>query len=775
MKPLYIYLILFITTNTQAQNNLLGKVLTHDNEPLEFATVSIYPIQDSTDISGSITDKNGVFEFINLSPMNYQLTVQMLGYKDWTKEILLTREIELANIILHEEAELLDAVQIVAEQSSIESHLGKKVLRIGKDLSTTGSSALEALDIIPSVTTTPRGQIQIRGNSNVIIYINGKETKRDPATLKFIAAESLEKIEIITNPSAQHDAEGVGGIINIVYKRDKSTSTKLELLSNLSVLTNPVYVSPNEGLNFSWTKKKISLFANLSHDYGKYEDFINSNRISFTDRLQRYENLQNQKGIGNISNALIGFAVEPDSTSSFGLEVNFTRWDVLDEITQVNNFKFRSSENESISLQSERGENENEIWLNLSYEKTFTNKSNLKISLTGGGEDETNFTQSEDIEQANLPINVNQFILSSDELESQRYYQGNFDYELPLNKWGTLQAGLKVDIINYHIFQKIALQSEVIELPDNDFDMDMQKIGAYVIQKKKFKNFEYAIGLRLEHFSSNALQHSDQSSFTQDYTRLFPSFQFNYKIDQFNHTIGMNYTRRINRPGFFDLNPYISYQDPLNLETGNPSLEPEIADLIEFNLHQELKRLNIDVTLYYRNTSNSIQDIVGAIDNNRTLASSINIGNQISQGIESQIEFKLNKSFKTSGTLVVSQNRYEDAVNEINFNNQSTWSFRLRQEFKFKDNWKIEFSEIYRAPRYQIQQKTHENYYVNVGINKKFNNNRVNLSLSVRDIFNTRQYIRSLHTTTFEVEKSYKWQTRQVTLGLKYTILDVKK
>ena len=774
MKPLYFYLILFITTNTQAQNNLFGKVLTHDNEPLEFATVFIYPIQDSTDISGSITDKNGVFEFINLSPMTYQLSIQMLGYKDWTKEIILDKEIDLADIILHEEAELLDAVQIVAEQSSIESHLGKKVLRIGKDLSTTGSSALEALDIIPSVTTTPKGQIQIRGNSNVIIYINGKETQRDPATLKFIAAESLEKIEIITNPSAQHDAEGVGGIINIVYIKDKSTSVKLELLSNLSVLTNPLYLSPNGGLNFSWTKKKISLFANLSHDYGKYEDYVNSNRISFTDNLHRYENLTNQKGIGNISNALIGFTVEPDSTSSFGLEANLSRWDVLDKITQVNNFEYRSAENESISLQSERGEIENELWVNLSYEKTFTNKSNLKVSLTAGGEDESNFSQSEDIDLTDLPVNLNQFLLSSDELENQRYYQGNVDYELPLNKWGKLQAGLKLDFINYHICQKLELQSEVIELPDNDFDMDMQKAGAYLIQKKKFKNFEYAIGLRLENFSSNAFQHANLSSFTQDYIRLFPSLQLNYKIDQINHTIGMNYTRRINRPGFFDLNPYVSFQDPLNLETGNPSLEPEIADLIEINLQQELKRINIDVTLYHRSTSNSIQDIVQVIDNNRTLSTSKNIGNQISHGIESQIEFKLNKFFKTSGTLVISQIRYEDTENDIFFNNRSSWSLRFWQELKFNDNWKIELSEIYRAPRYQIQQKTHENYYMNLGINKKFNNKRGSLSLSVRDLFNTRQYIRSLHTSSFEVEKSYKWQTRQITLGLKYSIIDIK-
>jgi len=475
MKTLYFCLILSFTTNIQAQNNLFGKVITASNNKLEFATVILHPSQDSLDITGSITDKNGEFKFSNLSPKTYQLTIQMLGYKDWTKQIVLDEEVDLGQIILFEEAELLDVVQVVAEQSTIESHLGKKVLRIGKDLSTNGSNALEALDIIPSVTTTPRGQVQIRETSNVIIYINGKETKRDPTSLKFISAESLKKIEIITNPSAQHDADGVGGIINIVYKKNNSSSIKLELLSNLAVLTNPLNYSPNRGLNFSFSKKKISTFANISHDYSQYKDFVNSYRINFTDSLQRYENLTNQKGVGNVSNALIGFSFEPDSTSSFGLEANFSRWDMLDEITQVNNFEYRSLENESISLLSDRGEIENELWVNLSYEKTFHKKLNLKISLTAGGEDELNFTRSEDLELFGLALNAQQFILSSDELENQRYYQGNVDYELPLSKWGTLQAGLKLDIIKYHIFQKLELQSDVLDLPDNDFDMDMNK------------------------------------------------------------------------------------------------------------------------------------------------------------------------------------------------------------------------------------------------------------------------------------------------------------
>lgn len=769
-----IYLLFLIPMILQAQHQLSGKIITKDNDALEFVSVSIFPNKDSTATTAVITNSNGNFLFDNLEVNSYTLVAQMLGYEDWTEQVELSNDTKLVDIILKVETHNLGIVEVVAEQSTVESHLGKKVLRLGKDLSATGSNALEALEMIPSVATTPRGQVQIRGNSNVIIYINGKETKRDASTLKFVSAESLEKIEVITNPSAEYDAEGLAGIINIVYKKDRNKALKIELVSNLALLTDPINLSPNGGINFSWTKKKFTLFTNFSHDYGKYVDYVNSFRTNLVDSLQQYENLTIQNGLGNISNALIGFSIEPDSTSSLGLEVNFDRWDLKNETEQQNNFVYLDANPESILVYNNRAELENELWMNLSYEKEFKKKQILKVSLTAGGEDESNLTESENIDLAELRSDVQQFVRSSEESESQRYYQGKLDYEIPVKKFGTIQAGFKYDFIEYLILQKLNLQSDTLLIPDNHFEMDMQKFGGYIIQKKKINKLDYALGVRLEQFASKAIQKSNQDTFTQNYVRLFPSVQVNYLIKDYEHTVGFNYTRRINRPGFFDLNPYVSYADPLNLETGNPSLEPEIADLFELNYHKEWKILNIDLTLYSRRTSNSIQPVIYEIDNNKTLSSTVNIGKEISSGLETQLEFRLNKSFNSSGTLVVSKNRYEYSKNEIKFNDQYTWSLRFKQELKLKNNWKIELSEIYRAPSYKIQEKLHENYYVNVGVSKKFDNKRGSISLAVRDIFNTRQYIYSLHTASFDVRRSYKWQTRQISLGIKYTIVDLK-
>jgi len=763
-----------IAFGTQAQNQLTGKVVDITQKSVEFALVSIHPLNDSTQIKGISTNNEGVFIFSDLNSDNYELNIQMLGYEDWSQQIEISNNTHLKPIILLEEIATLNEVQILANKSALESHLGKKILRIGKDLATTGSNALEALDNIPSITTTPRGQIQIRGNSNVIIYINGKATNRKPSTLKFIAAESLEKIEIITNPSAKYDAEGVGGIINLIFKNDKTSSFKLELVSNLSVPTNPFNLNSNGGINANWTKDKISLYSNLSYDYGKYIELIQSKRKNLQDSLQRFENLNEQSGLAKVSNALVGCSFEPDSTFSIGLEMNYQRWNFEQNIHQQNIFDYKNAIEQSINLSNQGRELEDELWINLSLEKEFKKKQQLKIALTTGGENENNFLKNEDITLLELPSSVQQFLLSTDVLESQRYYQSTIDYETPFFKWGTLETGIKANFIDYSIYQSISLQSDTIQLPNNDFIMNMQKLGIYAIQKHKIRKLEYSLGVRLEQFSSEATQRAGDSRFSQNYVRLFPSVQLNYLIGDRNQTIGFNYTRRINRPGFFDLNPYISFEDPLNLETGNPALQPEFADLFEWNYHQEWERLNLDFTIYSRLTNDAIQKIVKSLNNNQTITTAVNIGKVNNRGIEGQLEYIWSKVFKASGTFVLAQNKFEDSENEINFNQTMTWSLRFKQKLNLKKNWKIELSEVYRAPSFQIQEKVHSNYYIHLAINKKFNNNKGSFSFAVRDVFNTRQYIYSFHTSLFEIERRYKWQTCQITLGLKYNLFDRK-
>ena len=765
-------ILLFFYLSLFSQYTISGTIVSANKKPIEFTSVSIFPTKDSADIKGVISNKDGMFRIVDLQNDNYQLTIQMLGYEDHVIQITISEDIDIGMIKVKEETALLGEIEVVAEQSTLESRLGKKVLRIGQDLTLAGSSAFEALENIPSVTTTQSGQVQIRGNSNVIVYINGKETRRDPATLKYISAEVLEKIEVITNPSAKYDAEGVGGIINVVYKKGRTSKFKLEAIANASFVTDPFNFSPNVGLNASLAKDKISFFTNVSLDLDQYVDNFNSRRENYSDSLQLYENEVRMEGNGYVGNFNLGLEYEIDSTLSMALELNYDRWFFEDESTQVNRFNYANDFSEVVEFKNDNSEIEDEVWINYSFEKKLKSKSVIKVSLTAGGEDEENMYRSNDSD-AN-PELIDLFLLSSDETESQRYYQGKLDYEKPFFKFGRLEAGVKADFIRYTILQTSKLRSETITVPDNDFNMDMQKLGVYLLQKHQIKRFEYAVGLRLEQFSSEAIQYSNQEKFTQDYLRLFPSVQFNFLLPDPSHTIGFNYTRRINRPGFFDINPFISYSDPLNLETGNPALRPEIANLYELAYHKEMNKIGFDLTLYRRVTSDAIQETVQTLGNNQSLEKPVNFSEATSQGIEGQLEYRPHKIFTTTISMTWRQTFFSDSENSVTFNGNATWGLRGKQQLRLSNNWKVELSEIYRAPRYSAQRKMHENFYVNLAVSKKFNNSRGSISLGVRDMFNTRQYAYSLQTETFEVERRDKWQTRKITLGLRYFIFEGK-
>jgi len=751
-----------------AQSSLSGKVVNELGKALEFATIAVYPISDSTDVQGVISEPSGSFKLQDLKAATYQVVVQMLGYQDWEQEVHLAADVVLEEVVLKEESHVLEDIAVVAERSHLQSRLGKKVLRIGQDLSDTGSTALEALELIPSVTTTQRGGIQIRGSSKVVIYINGKETKRDANTLQYISADVLEKIEVITNPSAKYDAEGVAGIINLVYKKGNTSTFKLESILNVSLPRGA-----STGLNASISKDKLSFYTNVSTRKNWYTDRAYSKRIDKSNTLEVYENEIDYAAIVFATNFNAGLSIEPDTTLSMAFEFNYDRWNILSQDNQSNIFRYRNEDTPLlVNFLNESGELEDELWLNYSMEKTFGSDHKLQLSLTTGGEDEVNFALSDPLTPSDSPTETLQFLKQSDEAENQRYYQGQLDYEAPFFDFGTFEGGVKADFIQYDVLQKIQLRSNTIEVPDNDFSIDMQKLAVYGLHKQEFKRFSYSLGIRMEQFSSEAIQRSNQETFSQDYLQFFPSLQATYLLSDESQTIGFNYTRRINRPGFFDLNPYVSYQDPLNLQQGNPDLQPEIANLYEGAYHKEFEDLSMDITFYRRETKDVIQSFILPQNNNQTLETTANFAKQIHQGIEGQIEYHLTKNIKTTATFVLGQNKFKDASKFINFNKGTSWSIRLKQQIKLPNQWKIEFSEVYRAPSFEPQSKTLAVHYVNAGIAKKFKNGRGRFSLSIRDIFNSRNERSRIYGQDFEIEKLYKWQTRQMTLGLRYFIFN---
>lgn len=749
-----------------AQYQISGIVTDQNYKPLEYATVVVYPVSDSTQIRGVVTNSSGFFKFENFTPSNYTIVVQMLGFEDYEKEMQLFSNIKQMKIRLIEDTVNLGEVEIIAEISQLESRLGKKVLRIGKDLSNTGSTAFEAIEKVPSVTTSVQGGVQIRGSSNIIIYVNGKETKRNVSTLKYISADVLEKIEVITNPSAKFDAEGVGGIINIVYKKDTRSRLKLENILNLSV---PKRYST--GFNIALNKNKFSVYTNFvfGKSWNEYEN--KTDRINFNSELSRYENNIKFEGVATSPTLNSGITFEPDSTFSMNLEINYNRWDDEGEHIQKNKFLYDTNTvPEVVSYTSRSNELEDESSIGFSLNKVYNSNRKLQIQLSISGEDEENSSNYDTVNIEEIPIEGQQYLKSSIETESQRFYQGKLDYEAPFLKFGTFETGVKMDHIKYDIFQKTQLQADLMELPDNDFSVKMNKYSAYFLHNKEFEKLEYSLGVRFEHFYSSGFQQSNNEMFIKKSTKLFPSIQFQYMLDGSKHTIGISYTRRINNPSFFDINPYLSFQDPLNLQTGNPDLEPELANLYELNYHLNFGSFSTDVTLYNRKIINVIQNAFTLLNENQTLETFENFNNRIDQGVEVQIEYSTKKVFKAYATFLLSHARFNNKDSVI-LNNSISCGIRLNQQLNFNRQWLVKVAQIYTAPRFEPQRKILSRFYIDFTLSKKFNN-KGSVTLNIADILNTRVFASELHGNSFQIDRSFKAQTRRVTLGLRYNILN---
>ncbi len=770
MRQLIILLLLLGSFAAQAQISLKGKVIDErSKKALPFSSVMLLSPKDSMLIDGTITAQDGSFLIAEVDPGLYLVLVKRIGYQDLLMAAArLNQSLDLGEISLKEAVNTLEEVVVTGNRSTVETQLGKRVLNIGEDLSNSGASVIEALERLPSVSTDIQGNINVRGSSNVIIYVNGKETRRDGRSLQLLSAGSLQKIEVITNPSAKYDAEGVGGIINLVFRKDHTKDFKLETLVSI---TQPHRIGL--GINNQVSAQKFTAYLNASVNRSNYRNSEDQIRDNTNNEINRYENLVSSKGKGRYTHITTGLTYDHDSTFSINMEFNYWRW--LDPETQLqaNNFDFADGRNERIQISNYSRELEDEITFSLALDKKWSDERDLKLLINAGGEDEVNTaiynTDDLDLTGTGLAQSIN----TSDETEKQRLYQLTVDYTSPFFGFGNIETGGKFDYVKYDISQTLDFVSDALFLPRNDFGITLKKYAYYAIQKMEWAKFQYGIGARLEHFSTTANSQNSSAFNEQSVTKLFPSVQMLYKLSGA-HQLAFNYSRRINRPGFFDLNPFVSFTDPLVLSTGNPDLEPEFANSYELTYQMSFDNFSLDATTFSRTTTNLIQQTIAPFDQDRLLSSYSNFGKRINSGLELSSTVQAFKKLEFSGDFSLYNTRFQSSEGDVavRFNNRTTWQVNLRQKLSLSNDWTFELSQNYRAPRINIQSRDLEYYYVNVAIRKSFNNNRAVITLNFQDIFDTRQFASEVQGEDFLVNSVYKFQTRRVTFELRYKIFD---
>ncbi|NQX81951.1 MAG: TonB-dependent receptor [Flavobacteriaceae bacterium] len=743
-KNIFLTFSLFILgiSYSVAQNksiDIKGKVVESANKiSIEFATILILDKTTNEAIAGTVADIDGEFELKYYKDNDFYIKVSFIGFKDkLIKKFKITdNKLDIGIIILSEDESVLAEVTVRAEKSQTVFKLDKRVFNVGKDLSSTGSSALEILDNVPSVDVNIEGVISLRGSTGVQILINGKPSVvASSNALGSITADMIERIEVITNPSAKYDAEGSSGIINIIIKKSEKRGT------NGSVTIN-TGIPKNHSIGFSLNRRteKFNLFSQFGYGKRVFPKEFESRNTDISNGTTLYNIGKSDKN-EDFYNVILGLDYHINDLNMITLSGNYT----FENEKEYSNQIYSLSSNDVLTdtwSRNEETEATNPKWQSeLQYKKDFKDNKdhNLLISALGtsfGKDKESLFENTTSI--GNKP-NTSQKVYT--ELEQEKY-TFKIDYIRPFSEKYILEIGSQY-VVNtiYNDYSISDLNNEIWSVNENYsniLDYSQGVLGMYTTGTYEGDKWGIKMGLRLEKTDLKAKLINTNTENNQKYTNLFPSVHTSYKINN-DISFQAGYSKRIFRPRSWDLNPFFSFRDNFNIRTGNPNLEPEFTDSYEFTSIYKLNKLSLNFGLYHRYTKDVIERVI-SFENNISTSSPQNIGTNNTTGLELNAKYSPFNWF--SITMDINYNTYmrkgefEDMIFDFS---AERWSLKTKGKFSLPAKITMEITGNYRSEYKTIQQTISDNFFMNLGLRKKIMKGKMNVSLSVRDIFETRK------------------------------------
>lgn len=782
--------LLLLCTSTMAsatdddKANLKGQIIDEGtSEPIEFATVSVFQHADSSLVTGGITNGDGSFQF-NVGPGEYYLKIQFVSYD--TKlidHVTVSREEgAILGLIKMQEASMrLDDLVIEGEKTQMELTLDKKVYNIGKDLSNLGGTTADILNNLPAVSVDLDGNISLRGSQNVRVLIDGKPSGlvglSSADALRQLQGNLVERVEVITNPSARYDAEGLAGVINIVLKKEKRKGMNGSYQVNTGFPNNH-----GASVNMNYRSQRVNWFTNLGLNYRKspgqgasYQEFNLSDTSFATDRVR--EHLR-----GGISySARFGgdFFLNDQNTLTLAFLYRYADED--------NNTDLRYLDYEqggSLFQRTLRNDDEFEGDENLEYSLNYTKKFDRKgqkftfdIQYQNNNE-----IEGSDLTETARPIIGEPFQLlqHSNNDEGERRLMIQSDYIQPVSQNGNIEAG-------FRLTERIVRNDYLVEEQNEDgvyeslanFSNDFvykEEIGAgYVIYADKINDLSFQAGTRVEFSDIRTELKQTDSTNRQRYYNFFPSINLTYKLDKIN-SIQASYSRRISRPRFWYLNPFTSFSDARNIRAGNPNLQPEFTDSYELGLLQNFERSSLYYSVYYRHTDGETQRI-SSVDSAgvtysipQNLAKSDAIGIEMNANREMLSWWQLNANINFYHySLKAPADRKELSAKTV------TLTSRISNILNFNPQTSGQVNFWYRAPERTSQGKRLSMSSVDIGISRDVLNNNGTISFNVTDLFNTRVWRSKTRGDTFYSENEFQWRARQFTMAFVYRLNQKKQ
>jgi outer membrane receptor protein involved in Fe transport len=742
-------------------------------QPVEYAIVAIHKMKDSSLVTGNTTKTNGSFIVEGLPYGRFYAEITFVGYKKHVvRGILITpnqNSVNIGSVKIEPSSTDINAVVVTGNKPAIEYKLDKKVVDVTQSVVAAGGTVVDALQNVPSIQADIQGNVTLRGSSNFTVLIDGRPSPLTGSeALQQIPASLVQNVEIITNPSAKYDAEGSAGIINIVMKKQKVKG--FNGILNLTVGNRDKY-SGSLNLNYMISKFNFSLGADFTDmKYFVTDYFINSDTLA-----KKILDKQTINGNGNFHRsgkglkAGIDYNIDDKNRVSLSGNIGTRNFDRSFNSTYEDDYinTFNSESKKVYYLNNNSATLDRQYYnLNLDYQLKLNNnghKLSASAYFSKGPDNNLNYLM-EDTTDANwVSLGKVKIMQQTAQNTNEAELRTNVDYSYPFSEKGKLEAGYQgryadnkgtYDVSNFigNVWKEDSSQMDKIDFKD-------QIQAGYVTLSNSFILFDYQLGLRVEYENRNFNQQIINKDYKLERADLFPTIHLSKQLP-WDFQLQASYTRRIDRPRDWNLDPLKVYVDPLTIRMGNADLKPQFTDSYELNLEKKLNDASfISAEGFYRQTSNLIQQFTSfdSTTQIRTL-SFTNIDHDRSVGLELMINLIPAKWFIFNSSWSIFNYKMFGTPNPAVANSTNTWNLRINPTFKLKWGTAIQINYIYNAPTITAQGTRSGFYSSAVGLKQDLLKRKGSLTLQIQNPFG---YSRFASTTNTPNLYSYNWFQRE--------------
>jgi hypothetical protein len=780
LTALVFFILLSSASFAQTGGHISGEIKDIKKNSVSAASIALLLQKDSSIVKNAVTDKDGKFSLEKVPVGKYLVRASAIGYVQSLSEPVSVDEnhldVSLAPIVMKGETKTLNEVTVTAKKPMIEVKADKTVLNVAGSINSTGSTAMELLQKSPGVRVDKDDNISMNGKNGVRVYIDGKPSQMDgkdlAAYLKGMSSSDIEAIEIITNPSAKYDAAGNAGIINIRLNKNKNFGVNGNASLNTSFGITPKY---NASTALNYRNKQVNVFGNYSYYTGEFHNQLRIYREQKSNGQLTTFDQQNEMIDHNYNhNFKVGADFFVTKKSTIGVMVNGSHisgpWDNISKTS----IAAQNQKIDSILIASNRvAQNRDNFNYNLNYRYADTSGRELNVDADHGTFDSRSSSfQPNRYVSADGSSVYNEKIFRNNTPSNIQINSAKADYEQRL--WGgKLGAGGKISQVksdNNFLFYNVLNGENQLD-PDhtNQFIYHENVNAAYVNFNKSVKKWSYQAGVRMEHTHAKgdliAMKGESGEKVDTSYLNFFPSAGITYTVNK-NNSLGITYSRRIDRPSYQDLNPFENKLDELTYEKGNPFIKPQYTG--NFQVIHTFKQF-LTTSLGYSHVKNFFTQVTDTADETKTFVTKRNITAQNIYSLNISAPLKINKWWNGYASLNAFHTQFKGQLNNGNLNvGGSSLSFYMQHSFTLSKTLSTEVSGFYNAPSIEGTIKSNSMWKMDLGIQKKVLKDQGSIKLSLNDVFNSMKWGGVVNFGGLYMKLDNKWESQQLKLAFNY-------